>query len=264
MDTQIKLQDRTVYLANGTSRYGRAIALRMAEFGANIALADSNAKLAERLAEEIMNLREISDKRGRAGYVPTDFLNASSVSDSVSKAAEIFGGIDIFIDAHLSEKTIDFEKDFSMEALDQLLQVNLKSTILLSHKMCHYFKVRKRGRMIFLLQDLHRLGFEGEALSGVARWGLVSFTKSLAREFVGQNVTVNCVAVGPSEEYLLQRYPDQKSLQLAQDELLKNLKSFRMIDSQEVANTVCFLASPWASGLTGQILSASHGLSMQG
>jgi 3-oxoacyl-[acyl-carrier protein] reductase len=162
----------------------------------------------------------------------------------------------------MAEYPATFTQGFSEAKFDELIQSNLKTSLLMTQKACEYFKVRKRGRIVYLLQELHRAGFEGDAISGLTRLSLVSFARSLAREFVQDQVTVNCVAVGPTEEYLLQKLPGAKSLQTAHQELFKANPGVKISDPNEVANVVAFLASPLASGVTGQCISAAGALSL--
>ena len=104
------------------------------------------------------------------------------------------------------------------------------------------------------------MGFEEDALLALTRTGLEGYTKTLAKNFVADAITVNSVGVGPSEDYLLGKSPTAKSVQAAQEELLKNYGAFKPTNAMDVANVVCFLASPLASAITGQTLSASGGL----
>lgn len=246
-------------LLNSCSSVGRAIALGLTECGANVALVDHRESENSRLAEDIMNQREVNEKRGRAGSIFTNWKDEKSVQDVISRCAEAFGGIDILVDANCHEKDLSFSKDFDVEKLNELIQMNLRASLVITHKAVQFLKGRKRGRIIYLLQDLYRLGFEGDSLSAATRTGLIHFSKVLSKELHGDNVTVNCVATGPTEEYLLAKRPG-KSLKAAQDDLLSHLKPSRVVENVEIANLVCYLASPLASSITGQTLSASAGL----
>lgn len=260
MDTSIRLNDKTAIISGACSSIGRATALRLTECGCNVALVDSPSKSGDRLVEEISNQREVHERRGRAGFIPTSYKDTSSVQDVASRSAEMFGGIDIFVDANMFDENLIFAKDFSLEKLDESIQINLRSTLLLTHKICEFLKGRKKGRIIYLIQDLHRIGFEGDTLSASTRTGLIHFTKGLAKELFSDNVTVNCLAVGPTEEYILKKKPGSKSLQGSLDEILKSAKPNRIIEPNEIANAICFLASPMGSAITGQTISVSGGL----
>ncbi len=130
---------------------------------------------------------------------------------------------------------------------------------MLTQKALDIFKVRKKGRIIFLAQEMHLAGLESK---GPSRKAVLKFLDSLAREFTGQQTTVNCVSVAPTEEFLLQKFPGAKSIQAALQELTKTHPGIKIADPNEVANVVAFLASPLASGVTGQCISAAGTLNL--
>lgn len=258
----LKLQDKTAIITNPKSMFGRAIALRLAELGVDVALVGPQDRECERLTEQIMDQREIKDAFGRAIFIPVDFQNIKQVEDAVGKSAESFGGIDILIDCNMTSAVTSFLNPEAISRFDELIQVNMKAPLILTHKAIKFLKAKKRGRILYLIPDLQRFGLEEDSLGALTRTSLMNFAKSLSREFIGDNVGVNCLAVGPSEEFLLQRFPQAKSLSQAQDELLKTLPRFRMIDASEIANTVAYLVSPTSTAITGQTIAASGGLTM--
>ncbi len=260
METSIRLSDRTALVTGAGTSFGRAISLRLSEYGANVAMVDTQVKGGERLAEEIMNHREVHEKRGRAVFLSTPDMKRATVEDIASRAAEAFGGIDIYIDAWSFSAPTKLGVDFEASKMEELIQSNLQAPAILSQKVLPFFKARKRGRILFLIPDLARMGFADDALLALSRTGLESYAKSLAKNLVLDNITVNCLGVAPSEDYLLKKSPSAKSVQAAQEELLKNFGPYRPTESQDVANVVCFLASPLASAITGQTISASGGL----
>jgi NAD(P)-dependent dehydrogenase (short-subunit alcohol dehydrogenase family) len=260
MDSDFRLQDKTAILTNPSTSLGRAVAQALAANGVNVALVGSNMREISRLADDIMNQREIREKAGRAAAIEAQPNQHMQLQDAVGKAAELFGGIDIFIDNSVLERPLSFLKEFSIHRLDELLEHNLRSTMVLTHKVSQFLKARKKGRILYIVQDIHRMGFEGDALSAISRTGIIHFAKSLGHELTPEGITVNCLAVPPTEEYLLQKAPKAASLQAAFDEVLKNSGTFRMIEPADLAQAVCFLVSPLASTITGQTISASGGL----
>lgn len=260
MDSDFRISDKTAIITNPATSVGRAIALNLASFGVNVALVGPPSRELGRLADEIMNQREVKEKAGRAAAIEALPTQHTQLQDAVAKAAELFGGIDIYIDNGMLERPLSFLKEFSMHRLEELIDHNLKSTLVMTHKVSQFLKARKKGRILYLLQDVHRLGIEGDALSAASRTGIIHFAKCLAHELNQDGITVNCLAVPPTEEYLLQKAPKAASLQVAFDEVLKNKGAFRMIEPADLAQTVCFLVSPLSSSITGQVLSASGGL----
>jgi NAD(P)-dependent dehydrogenase (short-subunit alcohol dehydrogenase family) len=112
------------------------------------------------------------------------------------------------------------------------------------------------------MQDIARLGLPHNSLLAATRSGLSAFARTLSREVAENNVTVNCVAVGITEEFLLAQSGQEKiSIQEAHNRLTKLFPHAQMTEPEKIANLVAFLASPLGSGITGQTIAVSQGLS---
>ena len=115
------------------------------------------------------------------------------------------------------------------------------------------------GKIVNVASDAARIGNAGEVVYSSAKGGLVTFTKSLAREVARHNVNVNCVCPGPTNTALMKEAPEKMI------EALKKMIPFRRIaEPDDVANVIAFLCSKEADFVTGQIISASGGLTMVG
>lgn len=264
MENILKLSEKTVLLTGPNTSIGRAIAVKLAELGAHVALVDSNDTKTQKLAEQIMDQREVHSHYGRACAVTADLTKGHHVQEAVATAAQTFGGIDIYIDAlMLSHKISMIEEGASLE-LDRFIDVNLKAPILMTHEALRFLKGRRHGRIIYLIPDLPRMGMEGDAVTAASRVSLIPFARCLAREVQQFHVTVNCVAIGPTEEYLMDRNPGAASLKEAQEQIAKIHPAAKLPDGQDVSDLVAFLSSTRSGALTGQVLGASSGLTMMG
>ena len=262
VETSFRLQDRTAVLAGPCNSTNQAIAIKLTQMGVNVALIDRNADKIKRFADQLMDAREVQEKYGRATAISADLLKAHHVQDAVSRASETFGGIDIYVDGMLALDPKPFKNDKSLDEIERVIDVNLRSPLLLTHAVLRFLQARKRGRVIFLLPDLARMGMAGTALMSATRTGLMSFAKALARETAESNVTVNCVAMGVTEEFLLaQNGTDTVSIQELQSRLLKHFPQATMTEPDKIASLVAFLASPLGAGVTGQTIAVSQGLS---
>src|SRR5262245_2237652 len=96
--SEFRLREKTAVIHGPLTRVNQSIANRLSQLGADVVLADAKIDTAQRLANQIMESREINEKFGRAAAVATDFTSSKSAQDGVSRCAEIFGGIDIFVD----------------------------------------------------------------------------------------------------------------------------------------------------------------------
>ncbi len=261
-ENSFKLQDRTAILTGPCSTYNQAIAMRLTQLGANVALVDRNIEKTERFATQLMDAREVHERCGRAVAIQADLSKPHHVQDAITRAAEAFGGLDIFIDGLMISFVQKFREPTALDDLDRIIDVNLRSPLMFTHGVMRFLESRKRGRIIYLLHDLSRLGFENNSLMAATRTGLVQFSKTLARELVQTNVTVNCVALGVTEDFLLSQNRESTSIQAAQDVLLKQYPHALMTEPERMANVVAFLSSPLGAGINGQTIAVSQGLSL--
>ena len=261
----MQVAEKTVLIAGAQSRLGLSIALKMADNGANVALLDKDEKIISRIAEQIRDQNDVRESHGRAVAIVGDPLNPKSLTEATRKAAETFGSIDILIDNFCYYKRIPATDEAIVTELDTFLSVNLRASILLTEEALKFLKTRRHGRIIYMVPDTARLGITGDGLFAASRTGLIHYAKTLSKELSGPNhISVNCVASGLFEEYLIGRDPKQPSLKEAQQEYTKHIAGARLSDPNEVAEIVLFLASPKANAITGQVIPANHGLSLFG
>ncbi|MCM2280367.1 MAG: SDR family oxidoreductase [Bdellovibrionaceae bacterium] len=263
-ESSFKLQDRTAILTGPCTTYNQAIAQKLTQLGANVALIDRNIERAQRFATQMMDQREINERYGRAVAIAADLAKQHHVQDAITRTAESFGGIDIFIDGLMTTEVVSFKTPNALDELDRLIDINLRAPILFTHGVMRFLESRKRGRIIYLLHDLARVGFEKNSLLAATRTGLTQFAKTLARETASANITVNCVALGLTEEFVLAQHKDAGSIQAAQEKLKHEIPHALMTEPDRMANVVAFLASPLGAGVTGQTIAASQGLSLLG
>lgn len=272
-ESSFKLQDRTAILTGPCNTINQSIANKLTQMGVNIAIVDRNIEKSNRFANQLMDAREIHERFGRAVAIQADLSKAHHIQDAVARAAEAFGGIDIYIDGLMTTEARPFKDPSSLDELDRALDVNLRAPLMMTHAVLRYLEGRKRGRLIYLLHDIARLGIANNALLAITRTGLSAFARTLGREMAENNVTVNCIAFGVSEEFLLSQAPQAQgkapntpgaasgSIHELHQQLLRAYPFAAMTEPEKIANMVAFLASPLGSGITGQTIAVSHGLS---
>ena len=262
VENSFRLQDRTAIITGECESINQAIGRKLTQLGTDVAFVHTNVDRAQKYCEQLMNNHEVNDKYGKAIAVKTDFSKITNYQEAISKVAESFGGVDILID-NMSSNIIESFKDTKLhECLETMIEANLRAPLFFTHAALRFLESRKRGRVIYMLPDLARMGLARNSLLAATRTSLVHFAKSLARETQVHNITVNCVASGLSEEFLLAQTPDTKSLQAALELTQKKLPDAQLMDSERIANLVAFLASPLGSGITGQTIAVNQGLSM--
>ncbi len=263
-ESSFKLQDRTALLTGPCNSFNQAIAVKLTQLGANVALVDRNIERSQRFASQLTDAREINERYGRATAVQADLSKPHHVQDAISRAAEAFGGIDIYIDGLMTTDVKKFKDPSALDDIERMIDVNLRAPLLMTHGILRFLEGRKRGRIIYLMHDIVRLGLANNSLMAMSRTGLTAFSRTLAREVMESNITVNCVAIGVTEDFLIGQNPldaTKTSIQEAQQKLAATYPHAVLMDTEKIAATVAFLASPLGAGITGQTIAVSQGLS---
>lgn len=256
-----KLQDRTAILVGPCTTFNQAIALKLTSLGANVALIDRNIDKAQRFASTLMDAREVHERYGRAAAIQADLSKAHHVQDAITRAAEAFGGLDIYIDGLMSTDPKSFRDPSALEDIERLIDVNVQAPLLVTHSVLRFLEGRKRGRIIYLMHDLVRLGLAGNGVQAATRTGLIHFAKTLAQEISDSAITVNCVSMGATEEFLISQSKEPLSSQSALTKTREVFPRAQLTDPEKIANLVAFLASPLGAGISGQLISVNQGLS---
>ncbi len=258
----ISLKDKRFLVTGGTTDVGRSLTLALSRYGADIAIADKNPEKAQRIINEINESREIKEDYGRAAFIEADLTIPGNAKEAVSRAAETFGGIDILICGLYRSYISKTDGDDYLKEFERLVDINLKSAIYTAHAVIPFMKGRKRGKIIFLVPDMVRFGAEGESLTSATRGGLIYYARALARELAPSNIAVNCVAMGPTEDYLISRDPQAGSIRQAEVKLKDVIPMGRVLRGEEITQTIVFLSSSAADAVTGQTWAVNGGLTM--
>jgi 3-oxoacyl-[acyl-carrier protein] reductase len=247
----VRLSDRVALITGAGRGIGRAIALRLAQEGANIAVVDLIADNAEETAAMVRGLG-----RQAVAHV-ADVSNSEAVQQAVSGTIETLGNLHILVNnAGITRDMLIIKmKD---EDWQKVLDVNLTSAFLCSKFAVKHMMRQRYGRIVNMASVVGLAGQAGQTNYAASKAGLIGFTKSLAKEVGSRGITVNAVAPGFIPTALTDVLPDeQRAAAIAATPL------GRLGTVEDVANAVCFLVSDEASFITGQVLSVDGGLVMQ-
>ena len=148
-EMSFKLQDRTAIITGPCNSFNQAIAFKFTQLGANVALVDNNVDKIQRFANQLMDAREVNERFGRAAAIQADFATGKGVLDAITRSAEAFGGIDIFIDGSMATTVRRFRDPQTVEEIPKMIDLNLRSTLMMSHGVLRFLEGRKRGRIIY-------------------------------------------------------------------------------------------------------------------
>ncbi len=143
--------------------------------------------------------------------------------------------------------------------MDRLIAINLGGPVHLTQALLAPMIAANRGKIVNIASDAGRVGSSGETVYAAAKGGIISFTKSLAREVARHAINVNCVCPGPTDTPMLATRAEKM-----REAFLKAIPFHRFAKPEEIADAILFFASGRSTYVTGQILSVSGGLTFAG
>jgi 3-oxoacyl-[acyl-carrier protein] reductase len=239
-------------LVTGASRgIGRAIAIALAEAGADVAVNYSGSEqAAAETAEAITAL-------GRQAFIiKANVGQAAEFEDMVKQVVAQFGSIDILVNnAGITRDNLIMR--MKEEEFDQVIETNLKGVFNGIKAVTRPMMKQRAGKIINISSVVGVLGNPGQANYVAAKAGVIGLTKASARELAARNINVNCVAPGFIQTDMTDKLPEDLKQSLAGQIPLAKLGA-----AEDIANAVRFLASDASSYMTGQTIHVDGGMYM--
>lgn len=247
-DSALKLQDKTVLLTGPFNSVSQALMRTLTEFGADVAYVSDSSPNAGRYVDGINEAREVHPHYGRAAFFNLPLTKPDHVSEALGRVAESLGRMDILIDA----TPLQWQKGTEDEGL--------KTSALLADAVFPFLKAKNKGRMVFIFEDsgLEAL-LDQTLLEDGARDRLLKQVGDLAQRVKKDNVTVNGLAIGVTEDFLVKHFSKLGSIRKALEHLQVEHSDLKLVESGDVSLAAAYLSSALCSSLTGQVLHLNHG-----
>jgi 3-oxoacyl-[acyl-carrier protein] reductase len=245
------LKEKVALVTGGAQGIGEAIALELANKGADLALADVNLEKVEETAKKLA-----AETGKQVLPLKMDVSKFAEVEEGIKKIVDKYGHLDILVNnAGVTRDGLIVR--MSEQDWDLVLAINLKGTFNCIKAVSRPMMKQRKGRIVNIASVVGLMGNAGQANYSASKAGVIGLTKSSAKELAARNITVNAIAPG---------FIKTKMTDVLSDEVKDNLKKLIPLGSlgeaEDVARAVTFFASDEAAYVTGQVLAVDGGMVM--
>ena len=253
-----RFDNQSVIVTGGGGGIGGETCRRFGGEGARVAVYDLNLEAAEKVAAAIRA------EGGSALAFRCDITDRASVDAAVAATEAKLGPIDVLVNNAGWDVFKPFTKTEPAQ-WDKLIAINLTGALHMHHAVLPGMAQRKRGRIVNVSSDAARVGSSGEAVYAACKGGLVAFSKTIAREHARHGITVNVVCPGPTDTALFTEYKEGAgNPEKLMEAFTRSIPLGRIGKPDDLPGAILFFASGDAAFVTGQVLSVSGGLTMNG
>ncbi|MFM6853406.1 MAG: SDR family oxidoreductase [Sphingopyxis sp.] len=248
------LQDKVAVVTGGGQGIGRALSLRLAQEGCKVAIFDLNPAAGAETAA-------LAPGATIQTYA-VDVTDYDAVKAAVAQVEAELGPIWALVNNAGWDQPLNFLQ--TDKALwDKIIAINLYGPLNTHHCIAPLMVERRGGRIINIASDAARVGTSSEAVYSACKGGVISFTKSVARELASKNVLLNIVCPGPTNTPMMANVLGEGEQAVKwKDAMVRGIPLKRMGEPEDYAGIVAFLASADAGFITGQTFSVAGGMNM--
>lgn len=253
-----RFDGKVVVVTGAGGGIGGATARRFAAEGARVAVLDRDTAAADRTVAAIVAAG------GQALARRCDITVRAEVDAAVAATESGLGPIDVLVNNAGWDVFAPFLKT-QPEQWDKLIAINLTGPLHMHHAVLPGMVARRAGRIVNIASDAARVGSSGEAVYAACKGGLVAFSKTIAREHARHGITVNVVCPGPTDTALFADYKlGAGNPEKLEEAFRRSIPLGRIGQPEDLPGAILFFAGDEAGYVTGQVLSVSGGLTMNG
>lgn len=255
------LKGKNVLVTGGTSGIGQAIAVRFAEYGANVAI--NYRRSADEAAETEGQVQACAAKVRQEGVrdvlVQGDVSNEEDVVHMLADTVDKLGGIDVLIN-NAGIQISRPSEELSAADFDRVLAVNLRGAFMCAREAIRSFLATETPGVIINISSVHQLIPKPSYLGySVSKGGMMNLTRTLALEYAGRGIRVNAIGPGATVTPINRAWVDDP---VKREMVTSHIPMPRAGDADEMAGVACFLASDDAAYITGQTIYVDGGLTL--
>jgi 3-oxoacyl-[acyl-carrier protein] reductase len=246
----MSLSERVALVTGAAQGIGEAIALKLAEKGAHVAVSDIDEAGAIRVAKAVRSTKQ------RALAIQADVSDRDRVARMVESTIAELGKLEILVNNAGIAHSATLLK-LSSDAWDQVLAVNLKGVFNVTQAVAPHMIQAHYGKIVNISSIYGRTGTVGDSNYAASKAGIIGFTKSIAQELARHNINVNAILPGMVDTPLLRGIPEKYLKPMREEIPLR-----RVATPEDIANVTAFLASEEASYITGAAIEVTGGWRM--
>ena len=246
----MELEGKVALVTGAAQGIGRAIALLLAQKGADIVVSDINLEKAEETAREMETLGR------KAMAIRVNVAVFDEVEKMVQGIVDRFKRIDILVNnAGVARDKLLLR--MTEEDWDLVLDINLKGTFNCTKAVIRHMSRQRTGKIVNIASVVGEMGNAGQANYSASKAGVIGLTKTIAREFAVRGINVNAIAPGYIVTPMTDVLPEK-----AKEDLKRMIPMERLGQPEDVAQAVLFLVSEASSYITGQVINVNGGIYM--
>lgn len=243
------LKERTAVVTGGSRGIGKAVSLKLAQMGADVAIiATTKSDAAQQTLEEMKQLGT------KAALYVCDVSDEKQVKNTVESILSDFGTIDILVNnaGITRDKLLMAMTD---EDIDSVIDVNLKGTLYMTKACIRPFMKQRRGNIINISSVVGLMGNAGQANYAASKAGIIGLTKTVAKEYAARGIRCNAIAPGYICTEMTEALSDDSS-----NNIRKMIPAGRFGKPEDVAELAAFLAGNESSYITGEVIKVDGGM----